>query len=250
MSCAGFSRLLIRHPWFAIRLLFARIRFFFTRTMDATLATPDGFHIEAPSELISYWSFFVEREGCASEWLQAVKREANPLVLDVGANAGVFTHLIWSLRRDAEIIAFDPLPKMAAKLEAWRERTGARLTVHNQAVSDHCGSMSFFATADNDTGASLRPRDVGTPSVTVPVVTLDSIVPNRTVLLAKFDVEGAEAEALAGARDMLRRTRFLILEAHTGEALEGIRRELGENWLCRRVGGSDYFFWRRPTTGS
>jgi len=134
---------------------------------------------------------------------------------------------------------------MVAKLEAWRQRTGAKLVVHNQAVSSSCGSMSFYLTAENDTAASLKPRDIATPPVTVAVVTLDSVVGEREVLLAKFDVEGAEIEALAGAQKMLQRTRFLILEAHTGEALARIRTQLGSAWQCRRVGGSDYFFWRQ-----
>jgi FkbM family methyltransferase len=77
----------------------------------------------------------------------------------VGANAGLFTHLIWTLKPDAEIIAFEPLPKMAAKIKAWQARTGARLTIHNQAVSDHCDTAPFYAMADNDTGASLKATD-------------------------------------------------------------------------------------------
>jgi len=243
-SLTGYFRLILAHPLFAIKLLWVRAQYFFSRRMAAPLSTPDGFKIETASELISYWSFFVEREGCAAEWLAALATEPKPLVLDVGANAGLFTHFIWSQRRDAEIIAFEPLPKMAAKLAAWQQITHAQLTVHNLAVSDHCGSLSFFFTTENDTAASLKPRDITIPPITVPVATLDSVVGGRDVLLIKFDVEGVEVEALAGAVDVLKRTQFLIIEAHTGKALEDIRQQLGSTWLSRRVGGSDYFFWR------
>ena len=51
-------------------------------------------------------------------------------------------------------------------------------------------------------------------------------------------------EALTGAAEVLKRTRFLIIEAHTAAALAAIRQQLGEAWFCRRVGASDYFFWR------
>ena len=243
-SLTGYFRLALAHPLFALKLLWARGRYFLSRRLPAPLSTPDGFKIETVSELISYWSFFIEREGCAAEWLAALAVEPKPLVLDVGANAGLFTHLIWSRRRDAEIIAFEPLPKMAAKLAAWQQRTGAQLTIHNLAVSDHCGSMSFFLTTDDDTAASLKPREVAIPPVTVPVATLDSVIGGRDVLLIKFDVEGVEVEALAGAAEVLKRTRFLIIEAHTAAALAAIRQQLGSAWFCRRVGGSDYFFWR------
>lgn len=243
-SLTGFFRLVLAHPRFALKLLWVRGRYFFTRRMVTPLSTPDGFNIETASELITYWSFFVEHEGCVAEWLAALAVEPKPLVLDVGANAGLFTHFIWSQRRDTEIIAFEPLPKMAAKLAAWQQNTNAQLTIHNLAVSDHCGSMSFFLTTENDTAASLKPREVAVPSVTVPVATLDSVIGDRDVLLIKFDVEGVEVEALTGATQVLKRTRFLIVEAHTEVALAAIRQQLGPAWCCRRVGGSDYFFWR------
>ncbi len=244
-SMVGLGRALLRNPFFALRLLGARVRFFLSRQFHGPLPTPDGFVIETAFELISYWSFLIEREGCARLWLDALARESQPLVLDVGANAGLFTHLIWTLKPEAEIIAFDPLPKMAAKLRAWQTRTGARLTVHNQAVADHCGTASFYAAAENDTGASLKPGGAGGQAITVPVTTLDAVVPERPVLLAKIDVEGAEVEVLAGAARTLSATRFLILEAHTGEALERIRRQLGPAWRDQRVGASDYLFSRQ-----
>jgi FkbM family methyltransferase len=243
-SLIGFLRFLPKHPGFAIRLFWVRLQYFLTRKFGSPLATPDGFTITTTEELISYWSFFVEGEGSHSKWLTALASTNHPLVLDVGANAGLFTHLIWNQRRDVEIIAFDPLPKMAAKLEQWKKRTGANLTVQNQAVSDHCGTMSFYLTSDHDTSASLQQHTTATPPISVPVVTLDSILAGREVLLAKFDVEGVEVSALAGAREMLKKTRFVILEAHTPQALASIRTELGPAWQCHRVGSSDYFFWR------
>src|SRR5437867_4159744 len=102
-SMAGLGRTLLGHPGFATRLLAARVRFFFTRQFRGPLPTPDGFVIETAAELISYWSFLIEREGWARVWLDALAREEQPLVLDVGANAGLFTHLIWMLKPEAEI---------------------------------------------------------------------------------------------------------------------------------------------------
>jgi FkbM family methyltransferase len=247
-SMTGLGRALLRHPLFALRLFWTRLRFFLTRQFRGPLPTPDGFVIETSFELISYWSFLIEREGCTRLWLEALAREPRPLVLDVGANAGLFTHLIWTLKPEAEIIAFDPLPKMAARLRAWQARTGAHLVVHNQAVADRCGTASFYAAAENDTGASLKPGSAGGQAITVPVTTLDSVIPERPVLLAKIDVEGAEVEVLAGAARTLAATRFLILEAHTAEALERIQRQLGPAWRARRVGASDYLFARAQSS--
>ena len=132
--------------------------FFLTRKLQKPLATPDGYLIESTEELVSYWGLFIEGECGTSEWKSDLKRESRPLVLDVGANAGLFSHLIWHLRPDAEFMVFEPLPKMGEKIAKWGKANKANLTLYNQAVSDHCGTAIFYTSADNDTTASLKPR--------------------------------------------------------------------------------------------
>jgi FkbM family methyltransferase len=243
-SLAGFVRTVFQHPVFASRLLAVRAGFFLTRRVDRPLETPDGFRIGTPAELISYWSLFIERDTWSPIWADALRTEPHPFVLDVGANAGVFTHRIWTLRPDAEMVAFEPLPRMAAQLREWQKRTGARLTINAQAVSDHCGEAKFFACTENDTSASLKPKDSPEPPTTVPLVTIDSLFAGRPVFLFKLDVEGMEPEALAGSKQTLPNVKFLIAEAHTPEALKKITDVLGTAWNCHQVGASDYLFSR------
>jgi FkbM family methyltransferase len=239
-SVAGFVRVLFATPGFALRLLKARFIYFCCRKLCRPITTPDGFLIEGPNELISYWSFFVERECWDRQWVQALKTSPRPVVVDVGANAGVFSHWIWTMRPDVDLIAFDPLPRMAAKISRWRERTGARVTVHNKAVSNKAGTGRFYASSEDDTSASLLPKDG--KELTVPTVTLDESVPEGSVLLVKVDVEGGECDVLAGGQRVLGNASFLIVEAHSREALEGIKGVLGSRWHSRRVGRSDYLF--------
>jgi len=176
-SVAGFSRLLITHPAFSFKLLMTRGAFFLTRKLQKPLATPDGYLIESTEELVSYWGLFIEGECGTSEWKSDLKRESRPLVLDVGANAGLFSHLIWHLRPDAEFMVFEPLPKMGEKIAKWGKANKANLTLYNQAVSDHCGTAIFYTSADNDTTASLKPEGVKSTKLQVPIVTLDSVIP-------------------------------------------------------------------------
>ena len=89
----GFPQFLFAHPLFAPKLLKARAGYFFTRQLPRPVATPEGFVIETTEELVSYWSFFVERECLTSEWVNALLAETKPVVVDVGANAGLFSHL-------------------------------------------------------------------------------------------------------------------------------------------------------------
>lgn len=245
-SFVGLLRLVIKHPIWAIQLLKARITLFLLRRVSLDLTGPDGFHIETQNELISYWAFFVERECWTEDWGIALLKEKSPIVLDVGANAGVFTHWIWTQNSDTQLYVFEPLPRMASKIRAWTGRTGARVVLTEAAVSDYAGQASFFTDADNDTGASLLSDSSKRNKLTVPVLTLDSVVPSEPILLAKIDVEGCEPQVLKGASRTLDNTRFLLIEAHTAEALNRIREMLTDaSWDCRRVGSSDYLFKRR-----
>lgn len=245
-SLTGLLRLLFRHPVWMTKLLYARTFYFISRRFPAGLMSSDGFNIETPSELISYWTFFVEREGWSREWADALQHHKNPLILDVGANAGVFTHWVWTQNSNTEFIVFEPLPKMTEKIQKWQERTKAHLTLQKVAVSNHCGTAVFYASTDNDTSASLQPDSPKAMELSVQLVTLDSVVPDKPILLVKIDVEGCENEVLIGATRTLANTRFLLIEAHTERAFLKIRSTLSPSiWDCRKMGPSDYFFIRR-----
>jgi FkbM family methyltransferase len=243
-SIKGLIRLLIANPVWALRLLSARFGFFFTRKLVRPIVTPDNFRIESGHQLVSYWSLFIERECWAADWIDALAKEDAPLIVDVGANAGLFTHLIWTKRADAEFVAFEPQPSMAGKISKWKAVTGANLVLYEKGVSDQCGSATFYASEEGDPTASLKPEGPKALQMTIPLVTLDSIIPSRSVFLMKVDVEGLECQVLAGGKETLQRTRFLIMEAHTQEHFERIAAQLGPGWRSKRVGASDFLFER------
>ena len=245
-SLIGLGREMLHHPAFALRLFYFRLRFFLKRRMDQALKTPSGFVLETSNELISYWSFFIEREGYDRSWVTALTSEMRPVIVDVGANAGLFTHMIWTLNPNSQITVFEPLPRMASKIAAWRKKTGASVAIHNAAVSSQSGEASFFVSADNDTTASLRNDGSKTQVVSVPVVTLDSTITEGAILLMKIDVEGFEIEVLKGARKTLENTRFLLVEAHTQEDVDLLQGTLGARWAGKKVGASDILY-RRTT---
>jgi len=243
-SLAGFPAYFLAHPWFALRLIAIRMRYYFTEKLRGATLTPDQFLIESPEDVYYYWGFFIEREMLDREWVSALKAAADPVVIDVGANAGLFAHRIWTLNPRTKLIVFEPLPKMAKKIARWGETTGARLTLHSKAVSDRVGTSSYYALSENDVTASLKSEGAHRLKFEVPVVTLDSVVSEMEILMIKIDVEGVECEVLAGARQTLQRARFLTVEAHTPEALARIKAQLTPEWRCRQTGMSDYLFMR------
>jgi len=244
-SITGFVVLLVKRPCFAMRLFRARLSYFFSGSMSP-LATPDRYIIESPSALLSYWGFFVEGDCVAPEWIQALKSADYPIVVDVGANAGIFSHFLWTFNPQTKFVLFEPMPKLAKKINRWGAMTNATYTLHNAAVSNRCGTAMFYATSEEgDTAGSLDPAGNRSVRIETPLVTLDSVVTDSAILILKIDVEGFEPDVLRGATETLRRTRFVLMEAHGQEALENLKSILGSEWKATNVGAADYFFMRK-----
>lgn len=132
--------------------------------------------------------------------------------LDVGANEGVYTVLAASvLGRDGRIVAIEPDGPTRARLSEHVALNGLRgVSVHGVAVGERRGWVRL--TLDQGTmNHVLEARDeVGEGEVDegwCACRTLDEICASDPPTFAKMDIEGLEAAALRGARELLRRRR-------------------------------------------
>jgi FkbM family methyltransferase len=133
--------------------------------------------------------------------------------VDGGAHEGLHT-LPMSLvvGHAGRIEAFEPLPLMARAL---RTRTAARgnVTVHEAALGDHDGRVTFHSLTDEPWLSSLAERDIpGSPrteDIAVELVRLDSLA-DRPIRFIKLDLEGGEFHALTGGQELLRRQSPVI----------------------------------------
>lgn len=245
-SVLGFAREFLRSPRGAVSLLRARGYLFATQRLLRSTLTGDNYLIETPGELISYWSFFVERECWSPEWVTALIEERTPLIIDVGANAGLFTHLVCTINPSSQVIAFEPLPEMANKIGHQKARTGMNVIVHDKAVSNVDGTSVLYASSANDTDASLIYHAVSSQPISVGVVKLDSVIDAQRIFLIKIDVQGCENEVVAGGTRTLNHAKFLLIEISTAEALAQITQQLGNRWRRKRLTPIDYLFIRSP----
>jgi FkbM family methyltransferase len=244
-SIIGWIRVFFTNSSFAWALLKARWTYFIHRRFKRGLVTPDGFVFETSDALIAYWAISVERELHHSKWALALKEAKNPLVVDVGANAGVFSHMIYGMNPSVEIIAFEPLPAMRGKLESLKAQTGMNIKLIPKAAGRTAGEALLESPHGYD-GISHICNSKGIKGNTIPIemTTLDDELAGRDILLMKMDVEGYECEVIAGAMQTLVKTRFIIIEAQTDNQRDAITLALGNSWARHKLTHCDYLFYR------
>lgn len=135
---------------------------------------------------------------------------AAPVVIDGGANIGMFTLATLRDHPDAKITAFEPDPSVRAMLQENLASNGARhVTVVDAALGASDGEMSF--TPDGQSGGTLG----GEGAMRVRVVPLSRYL-DIDVDFLKLNIEGAELDVIqeAATAGRLRRVRAMVIEYH------------------------------------
>ena len=134
---------------------------------------------------------------------------AGDIALDCGANIGDWTRV--ALDHGARlVVGFEPAPE---NIESYRrnfqdEIAAGRVVVVPKGVWDKDDILLLKRDPHNSAADSFVMLSDGTPGVQAPLTTIDKAVAELKlgrVDYIKMDIEGAEARALAGARETLRR---------------------------------------------
>jgi len=100
----------------------------------------------------------------------------------------------------AKILALEPDPKNFAALKEYVAglpfETAARIELCPYAVSDRSGQVRFSASGDVDSAISAE-------GILVETAPLDDLARDRAPTFIKMDIEGAEVDALKGARNVI-----------------------------------------------
>jgi FkbM family methyltransferase len=132
------------------------------------------------------------------------------LFIDVGANVGTYT--LWAAEHGAEVIALEPAADTFALLQENIALNRYQVTALQAAAGDHCGTARF--TAGLDAGNSLAAEG---PALTK-LVTIDSLIADRSVAGMKVDVEGFELDVLRGAARALAEHRIGLIQLEWNHA--------------------------------
>jgi FkbM family methyltransferase len=153
---------------------------------------------------------------------------ADDLLLDIGANVGVYG-LLSARTTGCQVIACEPAPDTFRTLSDNVRLNGLddRIELHNVAVGDAEGTLTLSV---GQHGLNHVVRGCGT---TVPQRRLDDIAGDRPPRALKLDVEGYEMHVLRGAPRILANPDFKVVMVEInglieryGETVDGIRAHL------------------------
>jgi FkbM family methyltransferase len=193
-----------------------------------------------------FWSGLYGRweGGSLRVWVGAA-REARA-ILDVGANAGLYTLAARAVAPAAAVAAVEPVARIRAKLADNVRLNAFDVTIVGAAASDRDGAGSILDPEDPhalsatlDPGGAVlagrRARRVPVTLARIDTLVREGVLPAPD--LVKIDVEGHEAAVLRGMGTLLRERRpVLLVEVLTPEAaadVDSLVRPLG--YLVHRL---------------
>lgn len=170
----------------------------------------------------------------------------NSMVLDVGANIGVYSVSFAKAFPNIQVHSFEPNQFSITRfLKNASMNKLSNLHLHKTGVGSSPGTLDLFSHKDCELGgatflASQRQSEMS-ECIPVEVVALDHVFKGseRNISLIKIDVQGFELEVLKGAKELIRTHRPYILFEHEDvnfqdevsakSAKEGLKRFFDEN---------------------
>jgi FkbM family methyltransferase len=150
---------------------------------------------------------------------------SNPSVIDVGANAGFFSVLLFSKIKDARVLAYEPLP---SNVELFRKTMNENEALKNIRLSQVAitgsskDSIDLFteATEGNTVVSSVFAtfNKLNQKKISVPAQSLTSIIEQNNlekIDLLKLDCEGSEYDIIYNTDPaVLKRVNMMVIEVH------------------------------------
>ena len=177
---------------------------------------PQGFELHYSGEGNSVTYCYV-RDGVYEDTelaLVAANLRSTDVLLDIGANAGIYSICAAQTIRSGHIYSFEPLPSTFGELREniALNQAGHLVTPVMAALSDHAGEG--FITAGFHASNHLIGPDSTLPKARIVLDTLDDFVAREKpgqVDFIKIDVEGWELPVAQGGLGTLRRFRPMLL---------------------------------------
>ena len=175
------------------------------------------------SELYSSKEIFIDK---MYEQFPGFELKNQNVVLDIGANIGLYS--LWASKNNGRcsIYSFEPNPDTYSRLERnIKLNDFNNIFPYQLAVASQTG-LSHFRKCQNTWVSGITSSEAK-DTIEVKTISLDEFVNDNSIDLVdliKIDVEGSEFSVLKGSINTLKITRRVILEYHS--------KELQRNCLC------------------
>jgi FkbM family methyltransferase len=165
-----------------------------------------------------YWRLGLRRGEFSYRLVDALVKRRD-VVVDIGANAGIFAHRLAQLvGREGHVHAFEPNPAYSEQLRRMRGRR-RNITLYECALSDVSREGELYvphlnAEPVSPLGRVSAPRgEVDYETVSISLDTLDEAIDSDAgpITFIKCDVEGHEHAVLRGASETLAQSRPVLL---------------------------------------
>ena len=179
-----------------------------------------GFHFYIENEF--YWKGY-ENSGFEriSRGLWTQLAEKSEIIIDIGANTGLYSLLANLANPSAQVFAFEPIKRNVEKLEVnCALNHFQNISIMEAAISNEDGKTSIYQPeTDVSTTSTLnkdvaRERHVEANETVVETIRLDTFIKNNSlnkVDLVKIDVEGYEVPVFEGMGEILKTMKPTIL---------------------------------------
>ena len=203
------------------------------------------------SFLIRHYGYQVENDifwmGLTGRWekksieLWMKLSEKSKVIVDIGANTGVYSLISKCLNPDSRVVAFEPVERIFNKLNCNIQLNNFSIESLLMAVSDHSGEALFYdTTEEHNYGATLQKISHDLLSTTkVGIITIDDLIKEKNLVgidLVKIDVEYHEPEVLKGFSLINKYQPSILIEILSDDIGERVQAEI-ENY-----GGAYLYF--------
>jgi len=176
-----------------------------------------------------------EKESVAL-WIKLCQR--SEIILDIGANTGVYSLVAKTLNKNSKVYAFEPVTRVFEKLEANVRLNNFEIHCSTYALSDKNGKAIIFDPCTEHlysvtVNKNLTPSNKNVKQIEIETITLDTIVEKyrlQKIDLMKVDVETHEPEVMRGFNTYLKKFQptmlMEILSDEVGSQLQTIFKDM------------------------
>jgi len=145
---------------------------------------------------------------------KVLKNQSN--CIDIGGFKGEITDEILKFSPKGQHFIFEPIPDLFKNIEA-KFKSRSNISVINLAVSDKKGTSTFRFVPNFPAYSGLKKRDypdnnTEVKEIEVKTDRLEDVIPNNVKIdFIKIDVEGAEFLVLSGAKNILLKSKPVVV---------------------------------------